>query len=45
VRGKNEVEERDDNDSTITMGCGSFAMESAFEDMKLHSKLYDARAP
>jgi hypothetical protein len=38
-------EEGNGDDSASTMDCGRFAMESAFEDLKLHVKIYDARAP
>jgi hypothetical protein len=47
LRGNiSEDEERDDDDSDANnMDYRSFAMESAFEDLKLHIKIYDARAP
>jgi hypothetical protein len=44
-RHNSEGEEGDDDDSTITMDGGSFAMESDFEDLNLHGKIDDARAP
>jgi hypothetical protein len=45
--GEDREGEGDDSDSdsdAITMDCGSFAMELAFENLKLHDKIYDARA-
>jgi hypothetical protein len=43
---EDEDEERYDDDCDgITLECGSFDTESAFDELKLHGKIYDARAP
>jgi hypothetical protein len=48
LRADNDSEDEDwddDDCDRITLECGSFDMESAFDELKLHGKIYDARAP